>query len=55
VTGGAGRCIGFTPETGARRALAELIVHGEYRTIDLTPMGYQRVLDQRPYAERGIR
>jgi FAD-dependent oxidoreductase domain-containing protein 1 len=36
------------------RALAELIVSGRYETIDLTRMGYQRVLDSAPYAETGI-
>ena len=35
-------------------ALAELIVKGRYETIDLTRMGYQRVLDRAPYAETGI-
>ena len=36
------------------RALSELIVKGRYETIDLTRMGYQRVLDNAPYAETGI-
>jgi len=36
------------------RALAELIVKGRYETIDLSRMGYQRVLDDAPYRERGI-
>ena len=36
------------------RALAELIVKGRYETIDLTRMGYQRVLDNAPYPETGI-
>src|SRR5262245_54372301 len=36
------------------RALAELIVKGRYDTIDLTRMGYQRVLDNDPYPEAGI-
>ena len=36
------------------RALAELIVHGRYETIDLARMGYQRVLDHAPYPELGI-
>lgn len=36
------------------RALAELIVKGRYDTIDLGRMGYQRVLDNAPYAETGI-
>lgn len=36
------------------RALSELIVNGRYETIDLTRMGYRRVLDNAPYAETGI-
>ena len=36
------------------RALAELIVKGRFETIDLTRMGYQRVLDGAPYREKGI-
>jgi glycine/D-amino acid oxidase-like deaminating enzyme len=36
------------------RALAELIVKGRFETIDLARMGYQRVLDDAPYAETGI-
>lgn len=37
------------------RALMELVLHGGYRTIDLTRMGYGRVLAGEPYAEAGIR
>jgi hypothetical protein len=36
------------------RAIAELVVHGRYETIDLARMGYQRVLDKKPYSETGI-
>lgn len=36
------------------RALAELIVNGRFETIDLSRMGYQRVLDNAPYREKGI-
>jgi FAD-dependent oxidoreductase domain-containing protein 1 len=36
------------------RALAELITKGRYETLDLARMGYQRVLDNAPYAETGI-
>ena len=34
--------------------MAELIVSGRYETIDLTRMGYRRVLDNAPYRETGI-
>ncbi len=37
------------------RALAELVLHGRYETLDLSRMGYARVVENRPYAELGIR
>ncbi len=36
------------------RALSELITKNRFETIDLSRMGYQRVLDDAPYAETGI-
>jgi glycine/D-amino acid oxidase-like deaminating enzyme len=36
------------------RALSELIVHGRFETLDLSRMGYRRVLDGTPYGETGI-
>jgi len=36
------------------RALAELIVKGSFETIDLSRMGYRRVVDNAPYPETGI-
>jgi FAD-dependent oxidoreductase domain-containing protein 1 len=36
------------------RALAELIVKRRFETIDLSRMGYQRVVDRAPYPETGI-
>ena len=36
------------------RALAELAVKGRFETLDLARLGYQRVLDNAPYAELGI-
>ena len=38
----------------AGRAIAERIIHGGDRSIDLSRFGYERVLENRPYAERGI-
>jgi len=35
-------------------AIAELVVHGRYQTIDLTRLGYERVETNTPYAEEGI-
>jgi len=28
--------------------------HGRFQTLDLTPLGYRRIADNVPYAERGI-
>jgi len=36
------------------RGVAELIVHDEYRSLDLTPLGYQRIVDEVPFVETAI-
>jgi glycine/D-amino acid oxidase-like deaminating enzyme len=36
------------------RGVAELIVHGEYRSLDLAPLGYQRIIDNEPFVETAI-
>ncbi len=33
------------------RGVSELITYGEYRTLDLTPLGYERVLTNTPFLE----
>jgi FAD-dependent oxidoreductase domain-containing protein 1 len=38
----------------AGRAIAELLVHGRYQTIDLGRLGYERVEANAPYREEGI-
>lgn len=40
------------PATG--RGVAELIVHGGFRTLDLTPLGVERILEDRPFLERAV-
>jgi FAD-dependent oxidoreductase domain-containing protein 1 len=52
-------CAGFSGHgmmhaPAAGRAIAERIIHGEDRSIDLSRFGYERVVEDRPYAERGI-
>ncbi len=52
-------CAGFSGHgmmhaPAAGRAIAERIVFGEDRSIDLERLGYARVLRNAPYAERGI-
>ena len=51
--GFSGHGIMHAPAVG--RALSELVLHGEFRTIDLTRMGFQRVEDDEPYPELGIK
>ena len=45
---------GLMHAPGCGRAIAELILDGGYRTIDLTRFGWERVEENRPYRERGI-
>jgi glycine/D-amino acid oxidase-like deaminating enzyme len=52
-------CAGFSGHgmmhaPAAGRAIAERIVFGEDRSIDLSRLGYERVVRNEPYAERGI-
>ena len=46
---------GFMHALAIGRGLAELITRGSYQTLDLSRMGYQRILDDQPYAEEGVR
>ena len=52
VAGFSGHGMMHAPAAG--RAIAELIVHGGFDTLDLTRLGYQRIADNAPYPERGI-
>lgn len=36
------------------RGIAEQIVHGDWQTLDLSPLGMQRVLENQPFAEAAI-
>ncbi|HXP77544.1 MAG TPA: FAD-binding oxidoreductase [Stellaceae bacterium] len=45
---------GLMHAPGCGRAIAELILDGGYRTLDLSRFGWQRVAENRPYRERGI-
>jgi FAD-dependent oxidoreductase domain-containing protein 1 len=45
---------GLMHAPGCGRAMAELILDGGYRTIDLGRFGWQRLAENTPYRERGI-
>jgi glycine/D-amino acid oxidase-like deaminating enzyme len=45
---------GAQQAAAAGRAVAELIVHGRFRTIDLTRLGYERIMNNAPLAERNV-
>jgi FAD-dependent oxidoreductase domain-containing protein 1 len=46
---------GLMHALGTGRALTELIIGGGYATLDLSRLGYQRIIDDRPYPEHGVR
>jgi glycine/D-amino acid oxidase-like deaminating enzyme len=45
---------GMMHAPAAALAIAELIVRGRFETLDLTRLGYARILENSPYAEEGI-
>lgn len=52
ASGFSGHGLQQSPAVG--RGLAELVVHGGWRSLDLSPLGVGRVLEGRPFEERGI-
>ncbi len=45
---------GLQHSPGNGRAMAELIMHGAYQTIDLGRLGFTRLLENRPVRERNV-
>jgi len=52
VTGFSGH--GMQQAAAAGRAVGELLVHGAYRTIDVSLFGYERIRDRRPVRELNV-
>lgn len=45
---------GFQQSPAMGRGTAELIAHGEYRSLDLTPFSYARIAENRPFLEKAV-
>ena len=45
---------GLQQSAAMGRGVADLIVHGEYRELDLSPLGFERVLQGEPFRETAI-
>ena len=45
---------GFQQAPAVGRGIAELICFDEYRSLDLTPFNYQRILNNQPFVERAV-
>jgi glycine/D-amino acid oxidase-like deaminating enzyme len=52
ANGFSGHGLQQSPAVG--RGLSELIVYGAYRSLDLSPLGFARILDKRPLIERAV-
>lgn len=52
ANGFSGHGIQQSPASG--RGVSELIVHGGYRTLDLSPLAFERIEENRPLMERNI-
>ena len=52
ATGFSGHGLQHSPAVG--RAVAEIILDGEFRTLDLKALGFKRILAQEPMLARNI-
>ncbi|MBL6781637.1 MAG: FAD-binding oxidoreductase [Alphaproteobacteria bacterium] len=52
VNGFSGHGLQQSPAMG--RGVAELILHGKYQSLDLSPLGVERIIENRPYLEMAV-
>lgn len=52
INGFSGHGLQQAPAMG--RGLAELIVHGDFRSLNLSPFGYERIATSTPFGERAV-
>lgn len=52
ANGFSGHGLQQAPATG--RGVSELIAHGGFRTLDLAPLGFERVVSGRPFLEKAV-
>lgn len=52
LNGFSGHGLQQSPALG--RGIAELVTYGQYKTLDLSPFGYQRILDNQPFLEKAV-
>ena len=45
---------GFQQSPAMGRGTSELIVYGEYRSLDLSPFNYERIVQNQPFVEKAV-
>ena len=45
---------GLQQGPAAGRAVSELIIYGGYRTLDMSEVGYERIVENRPFLEKAV-
>ncbi len=45
---------GFQQSPAMGRGLSELVTYGAFRSLDLSPFGYERIVENRPFLEKAI-
>lgn len=45
---------GFQQSPAVGRGISEIVTYGEYRSLDLSPLSFERVLQNRPFLEKAV-